>query len=120
MTLCDRLPIGEGPADHTWSKRSLWLWGNGTLQLEADSYEFRDADGKVIDEGPAVVTTAKRVEERAVESLREFLRHLAMPPSPHRGWEHRLEETAAVMEAMVVSHRTGQGESPEKFLSLRR
>jgi hypothetical protein len=56
----------------------------------------------------------------AAETLREFLRHYVLPPSPHRGWEQRLVDIAATMEALIVSHRTGQAESPERLRQLRR
>jgi hypothetical protein len=57
---------------------------------------------------------------QALQTLREFLRQYTLPASPHRGWEHHLEEIAATMEALIVSHRTGQPESPERFRHLRR
>jgi hypothetical protein len=56
----------------------------------------------------------------ALGTLRRFLEQYALQPSPHRGWEHHLEEIAATMEALVVSHRTGQAESPERLRKLRR
>ena len=56
-----------------------------------------------------------------VETLREFLRHFAARRRRARGWKHQLvRRVAATMEALVVSHRTGQAESPEAFRRLRR
>jgi len=116
VALSDRVPS---------PRRDLLLLGQtGTVKLEANAYDFRDAEGKVIDSG------GTGGDERgvgslnpmasAMETLREYLRHFALPVSPHRGWEHRLEEVAAAMEAVIVSHRTGQAESPERFRGLRR
>ena len=100
-----------------WQRALLLAGQRGTLQLNERAYRFADEQGKLIDEG----TTAPTVgSTRAVSELREFIDHLLQPPSPHRGWEHDLEPVAATMEAMVVSHRTGQAESPERFLILRR
>ena len=111
ITLCDRTPT---------STRDLMLWGGGgTLHLHAHAYEFRDADGKLIDAGPASMALNPPAVQ-VIETLREFLRQYTLPTSPHRGWEHRLEDIAATLEAIVVSHRTGQAESPERFRRLRR
>jgi hypothetical protein len=120
LSLSDRMPSP--------SRRDLLLLGQGgTVKLEAQGYEFRDGEGKLIDAG--------RSERRAgadrpageagtgsgaLDTLREYLRHFQLPASPHRGWPHRLREVAASMEALLVSHRTGQAESPERFLQLRR
>ncbi len=108
-------------------RRDLLLLGQGgTVKLEANAYDFRDADGKVIDaainEEPnaSIPPSSADTGAGALATLREFLRHFALPPSPHRGWRHRLEEVSAAMEALIVSHRTGQAESPERFLQLRR
>jgi len=109
VTLSDHI----GP----WQRELLLVGQRGTLRLNECSYRFADAQGKLIDEGttPPCVGT-----QRALEELREFLNHLGQEPSPHRGWEHYLEAVAATMEALMVSHRTGQAESPERFLGLRR
>jgi predicted dehydrogenase len=117
LTLSDRIP-GAG-------RRDLLLLGQGgTVKLETDAYEFRDADGKLIDSGRAGDSPLSGSPASAgggpVETLREFLRHFEQAPSPARGWEHRLQDIAATMEALVVSHRTGQAESPERFRQLRR
>ena len=120
LTLSDQMPSP--------SRRDLLLMGQGgTVKLEAHAYDFRDGEGKLIDAGRnerragadrlAVETEAGT---GALETLREFLRHFRLPASPHRGWPHRLREVAASMEALLVSHRTGQAESPERFLQLRR
>lgn len=58
--------------------------------------------------------------ENALAEFGLFLEHFVAQPSPHRGWEHRLDLIASAMEAMLVSQRTGQAENPEKFLALRR
>ena len=109
VTLSDRI----GP----WQRALLLSGQRGTLQLDEKAYRFADEQGKLIDEG----TTAPSIgSARALAELREFIDHLGQAPSPHRGWEHDLETVAATMEAMVVSHRTGQAESPERFLVLRR
>lgn len=134
LTLCDRAPhlpvdgnlADGGGAGGGWDRRELMLWGTGgTLRLNTRAYEFRDADGKLIDAGPEAAqdhgSPAIADEEKTpLMLLREFLHQYGLPPSPHRGWELRLEETAATMEALVVSHRTGQAESPERFRRLRR
>lgn len=115
LTLCDHVPAHG----QTAGRRDLMLWGNGTLRLSAGgggAYEFRDESGKLIDATPATPTGAEPV----VESLREFLRQFTLPDSPHRGRPHLLEEIAATLEAMVVSHRTGQPESPDRLRRLRR
>ena len=128
LTLCDRAPANapEQPAQLSpANRRDLLLWGGGggggggTLRITTDAYEFRDDAGNFVDastpssEPPAIAPVPLAV-------LREFLRHFALPPSPHRGWPHHLEETAATLEALVVSHRTGQPESPDRLRHLRR
>lgn len=109
LTASDRI----GP----WQRSILLQGAAGTLRLDEESYVFSDPDGKLIDEGRPLAATGV---ERAVEELGEFLEHLQAQPSPHRGWEHRLTGIAATLEAMLVSHRTGQAESPERFLAIRR
>jgi len=138
LTLCDRAPVRSTSGDGScpWSRRDLLLWGGGgkeggggTLRLAADTYEFRDETGALIDAGPtAGATKDDRSGEASggtpnadpLAALREFLRHQALPPSPHRGWPHHLVEIAATLEALVVSHRTGQPESPDRLRLLRR
>jgi predicted dehydrogenase len=120
LSLSDRMP--------TPSRRDLLLLGQGgTVKLEAHAYDFRDGEGKLIDAGrsdaqssPNDPPEAQAAGSAALDTLREYLRHFQLPPSPHRGWPHRLREVAATMEALLVSHRTGQAESPERFLQLRR
>jgi predicted dehydrogenase len=130
LTLCDRAPGAAGETAHgdlsAWQRRDLMLWGaGGTLKLNTQAYEFRDADGELIDAGPPPAS-APSISPRGdaagepLKTLRRFLEQYALPPSPHRGWEHHLEEIAATMEALVVSHRTGQAESPERLRKLRR
>ena len=112
LTLCDHVAAH----DQTVGRRDLMLWGNGTLRLSAGAYEFRDESGKLIDAAPP----AGDATEPVLDSLRDFLRQFALPASPHRGRPHLLEEIAATLEAMVVSHRTGQPESPDRLRRLRR
>jgi predicted dehydrogenase len=132
LTICDRAPslapshANSGP----FNRRDLLLWGGGggghgggggggTLRLSADAYEFRDDAGNIIDASSPTDAAAASVPA-PLGALREFLRHYALPPSPHRGWPHHLEEIAAILEALVVSHRTGQPESPDRLRRLRR
>ncbi len=118
LTLCDRMPPP--------GRRDLLLLGQGgTVKLEAETYDFRDAEGKLIDQSAAELsatpnTAVPSAGASALATLREYFRHFSMPASPHRGWPHRLAEVSATMEALIVSHRTGQAESPERFLQLRR
>jgi predicted dehydrogenase len=118
LVLSDQMPAA--------SRRDLLLLGQGgTVKLEAHAYDFRDADGKLIDAGRSDSSTGGRADGQgagssALDTLREYLRHFQLPSSPQRGWKHRLREVAATMEALIVSHRTGQAESPERFLQLRR
>jgi len=124
LVICDQAPLSAtGPA--SWDSRELLIWGaGGTLRLGTHSYEFRNTDGTLVDEGPpgaaAAPPSAAVSREQAQHALREFFRHYQLPPSPHRGWAHRLEEVAATLEALVVSHRTGQPEFPGRFRHLRR
>jgi predicted dehydrogenase len=128
ITLCDRAPPvdtrarleGGGFPGMPWNRRELLLWGaGGTIKLDALAYEFRDIEGQLIDAGDAQ-SANPAADSPALAALREFVRQYALPPSPHRGWEHRLEDVGATMEAFLVSHRTGQPESPERFRRLRR
>lgn len=109
ITVSDRL----GP----WTRDIMLIGQSGVLRIDEHRYEFSQPDGQIIDTGTTSVPSGMR---RAIEELTLFLDQFEAVPSPHRGWMHRLEETAATMEAMLVSHRTGQAESPEKFLALRR
>ncbi len=100
-----------------WQREIHLLGQRGTLHLDEQQYRFADSKGQLIDEGRPSAATGP---ERAAEELREFIEQFTAPPSPHRGWEHRLESVACCLEAMMVSHRTGQSEAPERFLALRR
>jgi predicted dehydrogenase len=138
LTLCDRAPVSSssGTGSGPWSRRDLLLWGGGgkeggggTLRLAADTYEFRDDAGCLIDAGSAADAgkgpgssgmSVGASDADPLAAFREFLRHQAMPSSPHRGWTHHLVEIAATLEALVVSHRTGQPESPDRLRLLRR
>lgn len=108
ITLSDQAPA---------QRALLVLTANGVARVADLACSAHDTSGRVLDETqyPPVAPT-----DRALATLKVFLEQFLAPPSPHRGWPHRLVETAACMEAAVVSHRTGQPESPEKFLSLRR
>ena len=77
-------------------------------------------DGGAMSAQPAWTAQAKNSAANGEAALREFLRQFAEPASPQTGWDLRMEEVAATMEAVVVSHRTGQPESPERFRRLRR
>ncbi len=129
LTICDRAPTGGETAHRSpFNRRDLLLWGGGggggTLRLSHDTYEFRDDTGKLIDSSPPILTPPIENQKSKIENpqatLREFLRHFDLPPSPHRGWPHHLEEIAATLEALIVSHRTGQPESPDRLRRLRR
>ncbi len=112
LTLSDRMAGGVAAGE----ERSLLLLGQGgTARISAGWYEFHDAAGRRMDEGRAAGEAGGEAA-----ALREFLQHFQMPATPQRGWEHRLSAVAATMEALVVSHRTGQAESPERFRRLRR
>ncbi|MGN6367991.1 MAG: hypothetical protein ACTHN5_07000 [Phycisphaerae bacterium] len=111
VAISDRVPP-------KWKRELLLMGQTGTVTLGEEGYDFRDAEGRVID--ASGVGEEAEARGGALGTLREFLDHFEQQPSPHRGWEHRLEEIAATMEAMIVSHRTGQAESPERFRGLRR
>ena len=119
LRFADELTAGVSLSDRLmpWRRELLLLGQNGTLELDEQAYRFRDAEGKLIDEGR---TAGSSGAARARAALEEFLEQFAAPASPHRGWLQRLAATAATMEAMVVSQRTGQPEMPGRFLSLRR
>jgi predicted dehydrogenase len=114
LTLSDQAPATVMPG----GRRELLLFGHGMAQLTPESYSFHDAGGRLIDEGSAG-TGAGGGGGTVVETLREFLRTFAAPASTVRR-DLQLEAVAATMEALVVSHRTGQPESPERFRRLRR
>ncbi len=131
LVISDQSSIPAG--GHKRDPRELLIWGSGgTLRLGTHAYEFHDAAGKLIDQGPAEKGPAAQEPPpaggenstnprgQALRTLREFIRHYQLPPSPHRGWEHRLEDIAAALEAIVVSNRTGQAESPGRFRRHRR
>jgi predicted dehydrogenase len=105
-------------SDRVAGRRELLVLGQaGSLRLDGERYSFCNAEGQAIDEG---VSARELGVDQAVGTLRGFLEQFTSQPSPHRGWEHRLEEIASVMEALLVSHRTGSAENPEKFRGLRR
>ncbi|HVX85340.1 MAG TPA: hypothetical protein VH253_11210 [Phycisphaerae bacterium] len=112
LTLSDQTPSTVMPG----GRRELLLVGQGIAQLSPESYSFHDGGGRLIDEGSAPPAGAGTV----VDTLRQFLRAFAAPASAARARDLQLEAVAATMEALVVSHRTGQPESPERFRRLRR
>jgi predicted dehydrogenase len=132
LTLCDRVAALPAARRGSCGGRDLLLWGGGgqeggggTLRIAGESYDYRDEAGRIIDRWPAVGQEEAAAEARAadiepVAALREFLRHQGLAPSPQRGWAHHLVEIAAALEALVVSHRTGQPEVPEQLRRLRR
>ena len=113
LSVCDRIPAGAQAG------RQLLLWGtSGMLRLDDAGYSYYGPDGKLVDREDSRGTASPAAE--AADALRGFLAESGLPESPHAGWELRLEDVAAVMEAVVVSHRTGQPESPDRFRRLRR
>jgi predicted dehydrogenase len=117
LTLSDRSTTGRDTG-----QRELLLMGqNGSARLQPDAYDLRDLDGKLLDSGHVAEAPAGSAAGGSpLETLRAFLQEFVLPASPLRGWEHRLPEIASTMEALLVSHRTGQAESPERFRALRR
>jgi len=112
VTLCDQHP---GPAH-----RDLLLLGKGgSVFLQTNVYAFHNEHGLLIDALPPPPQVPPS-SVQAAGTLREFLDHFRQPTSPVRGWDQRLVQIAATMEAMLVSQRTGQAESPERFVHLRR
>ncbi len=89
----------------------------GRLKLSEFSYRWTSARENLTDEDSTPPLSASA---QALRELENFCRHFTAAPSPHRGWLHLLPETAAMMTAMIVSHRTGMAESPQHFRSLNR
>ena len=89
----------------------------GRVKLSDFSYRWTSArDSLKEEDSTAPISCAAQ----ALRELENFCRHFNSAPSPHRGWPHLLPETAAMMTAMVVSHRTGMAESPQHFRGLNR
>jgi predicted dehydrogenase len=89
----------------------------GRVKLSEFSYRWTSARDKLTEEDSTAPTT---YVAQALRELENFCRHFTAAPSPHRGWPHLLPETAAMMTAMIVSHRTGMAESPQHFRGLNR
>jgi predicted dehydrogenase len=100
------------------ARRELMLMNReGTLKLTDHSYRFQSSDHKVLEEDTKNPASPWK---QALAELEQFCRQFAASTSPHRGWPHLLTETAAMMTAMIVSHRTGMAESPQHFRGLAR
>ncbi len=99
------------------ARRGLEIFNRlGTLVLTDQSYRFTSSgDGKPKEEDSLAPPPAWRTRQQELE---EFCRHFLMAPSPSRGWNHLLTETASMMTAMLVSHRTNNAESPQHFCGL--
>lgn len=102
---------------HAWQRELVIVGQGGLVELQEHRYAFYNAQMKKMDDGYSRQRTA--VHE-VTEELRTFLEHLAMRPSPHRGWEHHLPVMAATLEAMLLSQRTGTPEAPASILAVRR
>ncbi len=89
----------------------------GRVKLSEFSYCWASAKDHVTDQDsiPAATFAAQALAE-----LENFCRNFNAQPSPHRGWQHLLPETAAMMTAMIVSQRTGMAESPQHLRGLNR
>ncbi|HTV46964.1 MAG TPA: Gfo/Idh/MocA family oxidoreductase [Phycisphaerae bacterium] len=99
-------------------RRELLLFNReGRLKLAENSYNFLSSDGKIQEQD---IQTSAPAWKNALTELEEFCRQFTASTSPHRGWPHLLTQTAAMMTAMIVSHRTGTAESPQHFLGLTR
>ena len=90
---------------------------DGRVTLYEFSYRWTSARDNLADEDCAPPLSAVA---QALTELENFCRQITAAPSPHRGWTHLLPETAAMMTAMIVSHRTGMAESPQHFHRLNR
>ncbi|MGC9260030.1 MAG: Gfo/Idh/MocA family oxidoreductase [Phycisphaerae bacterium] len=90
---------------------------DGRVKLSEFSYRWASARDTIIDEDSTPPLSGAL---QVLSELENFCRHFTAVPSPHRGWPHLLPETAAMMTAMIVSHRTGMAESPQHFRRLNR
>ena len=105
-------------SDRAPARRSLLLLTpSGSARLDDFSCQAFAADGSPLD---ATTYPIPQPADLAAATIKTFLEQFLAPTSPHRGWPHRLEPLAACMEALLISHRTGQPENPERFLNLRR
>ncbi len=118
LRLSDEALCGLALSDRDPQRQSrLTLWGqSGTLQWGGRGHGLPDSARRDAQQHAASAAS----DREALEHLQQFVAHLQAPVSPTRGWPHYLEETAASVEAMLVSNRTGQSESPERLRKLRR
>ena len=92
---------------------ALCLHGRGgSMEVNADSCLIRDPDGNVIDR----TESSSPPLEASVRQLEAFVQAIRGEARiyPCSGWENLL--TMAVMEAIYLSDRTGQPESPARLL----
>jgi len=85
----------------------------GSMEVSPDNCLIRDPDGNFIDR----TETSSLPLEASVKQLEAFVEAIETraPTYPCSGWENLL--TMAVMEAIYLSDRTGQPESPAKLLA---
>ncbi len=89
----------------------------GRVKLSEFSYHWASSRDELIEEDSTAPTT---YAAQALKELENFCRQFTTASSSHPGWPHLLPETAAMMTAMIVSHRTGMAESPQHFRGLNR
>ncbi len=100
--------------------RSLSLFNASHLvNLSDHAYSIRSAaNGSEIEKDTAASQLRDAAWKPLAAELNEFCDKFAAPASPDRGWPHFLSDTAAVLTAMMVSHRTSAAESPQHFRGL--
>ncbi len=101
--------------DPQWKRHLTVVTDDGTLELTESSYHFFDTTGKSIEMDSI---SPVPIEKMIADELELFCQHFSAPPSPSRGWPHRLTETASMLTAMLLSQRTGMSESPMHLRSL--
>ena len=92
---------------------SLCLHGaGGSMEVSADCCLVRDPDGNVIDRSESATAPLSA----SVKHLEAFVQAIQTDSKtyPCSGWENLL--TMSVMEAIYLSGRTGQPESPPRLL----
>jgi predicted dehydrogenase len=92
---------------------ALCLHGRGgSMEVNADSCLIRDPDGSIIDRTESSTPPL----EASVKQLEAFVQAIGTESRtyPCSGWENLL--TMSVMEAIYLSDRTGQPESPARLL----
>ena len=115
MAISDRVPpVG---------RRDLLLLGQaGTVKLEENAYDFRDGEGRVIDSSLGGGAAGERGSAVGTLPGVSGAFFAAAIRSPHRGggsigWREISSDNGG---DDCRNHRTGQGESPERFRGLRR